>query len=243
MLNIMNNKWLDLSTNLDKVVEMPNIITEMKVIGHTPGTSIPVFAAVGDQQASLLGAGLGPNIAIVNAGTGGQVAKLVSNIPQTQNKIRPYFEEQYIETITHIPAGRFIAKFLRRANDHYGTNFDWTWLWQDSDFQITEPPSPKLDWNYDSFFGRYINEQKSICEAKNTFLGELSKNFTGALSKLDLKETELIILAGGVAQKWKIMKREIQNEFGIPIEVSTSAETTLNGLAILDSRTAKVDRT
>jgi glycerol kinase len=221
---------------------MPNIITEMKVIGHTPGTSIPVFAAVGDQQASLLGAGLGPNIAIVNAGTGGQVAKLVSNIPQNQNKIRPYFEEQYIETITHIPAGRFIAKFLARANDHYGTNFDWTWLLQDSDFQITEPPSPKLDWNYESFFERYINEQKSICEAKNTFLGELSKNFTGALSKLDLKETELIILAGGVAQKWKIMKREIQNEFGIPIEVSTSAETTLNGLAILDSRTAKVDR-
>lgn len=242
MLNIENNKWFGLSTSLDKAVAMPNIITEMKIIGHTSGTSIPVFVAVGDQQASLLGAGIAPNIAIVNAGTGGQVAKLVSNIPQTQNKVRPYFEGQYIETITHIPSGRFVAKFLARANVHYGTNFDWTWFWQDSDFQSEEPLPPRLDWNYESFFERYFIDQESICEAKNTFLGELIKNFTGALSNLDLKDTVLIVLAGGVAQKWKNMKLEIQNEFGVSVEISTSVETTLNGLAILDSRTVKVDR-
>lgn len=241
MLDIRNNRWLDLSTCPDKVIAMPKIMTEMKIIGHTPGTSFPVFAAVGDQQASLLGAGLAPNIAIVNAGTGGQVAKLLSNIPQTQNKVRPYFEEKYIETITHIPSGRFIAKFLARANDHYGTNFDWTWLWQDSSFQSTDRLSSKLDWDYESFFERYIDDQQDICEAKDVFLGELIKNFTGALSKFDLKDTEVIILAGGVAQKWQIMKQEIQNQFGISVEVSTSTETTLNGLAILDSRTTKVD--
>ena len=242
MLNIRNNKWLDLSSDLDKAVAMPRLIVEIEIIGYTPGTLIPVFVAVGDQQASLLGAGLAPNVAILNAGTGGQVAKLVPSIPQTQNKIRPYFEGQYVETITHIPSGRFIAKFLAGANEFYGTDFDWEWLWQDSEYQSTASMSPNLDWKYESFLDRYIHDQKSISEAKNSLLGELIMNFTIALKKLDLKNIKVIILAGGVAQKWKIMKREIQNESGISVEVSTSAETTLNGLAILDSRGAKVDR-
>ena len=240
MLNIKNNKWFDLSCGLDTAVAMPRVVMDMEIIGYSPEFSIPVLVAVGDQQASLLGAGLANGIAILNAGTGGQVAKLVTNMPQTKNKIRPYFEGKYMETITHIPSGRFIAKFLAKANDFHNTNFDWDWLWQDSEYSSSTLISPNLDWNYENFLDRYFNNQESIAKAKNIFLGELLKNFSVALTKLDLKDIKLIILAGGVAQKWKIMKQEIQKEFGISVKVSQSEETTLNGLAILESRIVKL---
>ncbi len=240
LLNIKNKKWIEFSPYLDKMVVMPNVLMKMELAGYIPESSIPVFVAVGDQQTSLLGAGLARDIAILNAGTGGQVAKLVSTIPQTPNKVRPYFGGQYIETITHIPSGRFIAKFLTQANELHGTNLDWKWLWTESRDPSPKPISPKIDWDYDTFLENYIYDQKKISEARDLFLSDLLNNFIIALMKLNLNDIERIILAGGVAQKWKLLQYEIHNKLEIDVEVSTSAETTLNGLAMLDSRAAKV---
>lgn len=242
ILNIKNNKWLKVSSDFQKAVLMPRVLTKLEPIGRTPRTSIPVLVAVGDQQASLLGAGLKPNTVILNAGTGGQVAKLVINLEQAANKVRPYFEGQYLETITHIPSGRFIAKFLAKAKEFHGANLDWNWMWQEFGFQHKTSTVHNLDWNYESFLDRYINDNISIYEAKNEFLSDVFMNFTAALAKLNINNAEKIILAGGVAQKWKIMQQEIQKEFGISVEVAISNETTLNGLAKLDLYTANLAR-
>jgi sugar (pentulose or hexulose) kinase len=235
MCDIQTSDWFHLSTELNLVMEMPKIIQKVGQIGQLSGTTIPVYVAVGDQQASLLGAGLAFNRAVLNAGTGGQVAKLLPNLQPTPNKLRPYFNGQYIETITHIPSGRFIEKFLALTNQFYGINLGWEWIWERWDYRNTAKLSRITDWEYDNFLDEFFKDKLSPEEAKNVFLADLLGNFSNALTKLDLTDIAVILLAGGVAQKLQAISSDILGGFGISVKTLTTAETTLNGLAKLSA--------
>lgn len=68
--------------------------------------TLKVFAAVGDQPCALLGAGLEPGELSLNASTGAQVSRLASRFGPSACQTRCYFGGLFLETITHIPAGR-----------------------------------------------------------------------------------------------------------------------------------------
>lgn len=74
---------------------------------------IPCYTPVGDQQAALAGACLGEDEISVNVGTGSQVSMLSEIIPVGDCQARPYFDNLYINTVTHIPAGRALNALLR----------------------------------------------------------------------------------------------------------------------------------
>jgi sedoheptulokinase len=74
--------------------------------------AIAVHLAVGDQQASLLGSGLGSKSSgSINMGTGAQVARLLEaeHAPGPW-ELRPYFGGLTIATVTGLPGGAFLAK-------------------------------------------------------------------------------------------------------------------------------------
>jgi sugar (pentulose or hexulose) kinase len=234
MIDIRFLTWLEMSSKFEKMVERPKILTKMERIGFLLGTEIPVHIAVGDQQASMLGSGLGLKVAVLNAGTGGQVAKLAPNLHSSSNKIRPYFNGQYIETITHIPSGRYLAKFLWEANQYFGTSFDWEWIWKTADYANIPNRSHISDWKFEEYLRDFFFDKLTAEEAKQVFMRDLSENFLRGLAELNLKDIQEITLAGGLAQRWKYISRVINEKFNTQVFAAITIETTLNGLAMLE---------
>ena len=76
---------------------------------------IPIYAAVGDQQAAILGIGARKNDAFINIGTGGQVGFVTDEFLPGQYETRPFFGGNYLRTVTQLPSGRAVnvlAHFL-----------------------------------------------------------------------------------------------------------------------------------
>ena len=236
LLRIPDLEWIRISSKYRSRVIMPELLKSTSKLGTLTGTTIPVFAAIGDQQASLLGAGLDLETCVLNAGTGGQVVKIILNTKYSANKIRPYFENVFIETITHIPSGRYIAKFLEECNKFFKVRHGWDWLWEENqshDFGIIQSVT---NWEFNSFLDKFFIDKPSPESARQVFLEELGKNFINALIKLEIAESKRIVLAGGVAQNWASMEQLISTKVGIPACRSSSIETTLKGLSQLSTQ-------
>lgn len=86
---------------------------------------VPVYCGVGDQQASLLGAGLRPDVVSVNLATGCQVS-LLSDDPHSPAQLRPYFDGTYLHTVTHLPAGRLLTAAVLKTRGALESS-DWQW--------------------------------------------------------------------------------------------------------------------
>lgn len=79
------------------------------------GKQIYAPPAIGDQQASLLGAGLEDDGSLsVNLGTGSQIS-VACGLPELSSlyQSRPFFKGLYLKTIPHIPAGRALNVYVR----------------------------------------------------------------------------------------------------------------------------------
>jgi len=236
LVRIPDLEWIEIYSEYANRIIMPKLLKSTSELGTLEGTSIPLFAAVGDQQASLLGAGLDLETCVLNAGTGGQVVKLISSSKDCTNKVRPYFENVFFETVTHIPSGRFVSKFLEECNEFFGTEHSWDWVWKDNQVYDLTNLEGITTWKFDSFLDNFFMDKGSAESAKRVFLRGLGENFIGALIKLELGATKRIILAGGVAQSWAPMEQLILTKVGIPAFRSPSIETTLNGLSKLSTQ-------
>lgn len=233
LVRIPEMDWIKFKGSLRDQVEMPEIVDEIRSIGNLNGTSVPVFIPIGDQQASILGVGISHERMVLNAGTGGQVVKLIGKHLKSNLKIRPFFKGEFVETITHIPSGRFLEKFLTKCNEHFEISYDWEWIWSDKNFNhhcLQESLSGISNWNYETFLEGYFEDKRCPLCARNKFLREFTGNFIVALERINAKETKEIVFAGGVAQKFRYLEQTCKEKYGLKISVSDSQETTLEGL-------------
>lgn len=110
---------------------LPEVTADIKELGTYHG--IPVYTALGDNQASFLGAiGMQENVWQVNVGTGGQLSVLSEQHFEAPGiEARPYLKKKYILTGAILCAGRAYAileGFFKRyaeamgleANEQYG---------------------------------------------------------------------------------------------------------------------------
>jgi len=91
-----------LQTNLEfcrVTTDVKECLGQITLLGNT----INVYGGIGDLQAALYGAGLAPGGAVVNLGTGSQVAVLPAN---PGNELRPFVHGDSAGVVTHIPGGR-----------------------------------------------------------------------------------------------------------------------------------------
>ncbi len=71
---------------------------------------IPIFGGVGDMYAAILGAGIGEKDICINIGTGSQVSRLIKKPSDVRNELRHFFFKQWLDVVTHIPAGEMLNK-------------------------------------------------------------------------------------------------------------------------------------
>jgi sugar (pentulose or hexulose) kinase len=154
--DVFNNQWdKNLIALAGNGFTFPKVYSELKILGYSKKYDLEVFCGVGDQQASLFGAGLTSDKLVVNIGTGGQVAGLQGQFETDGNyQIRPYFNGERIRTITHLPSGRALKAFVEFV---FGENAS------DSDYEafIKNPSTQKFDW------GNYGADIKQIIEKEN----------------------------------------------------------------------------
>ncbi|MBL8699890.1 MAG: hypothetical protein JNK67_16040 [Alphaproteobacteria bacterium] len=89
----------------------PELAGEEEPVGQVvaEGRRIDAFAAIGDQQAALFGIELGPTELSINASTGSQVSQVTSTFQPGDCQSRCWFGGKFLNTVTHIPAGRSLA--------------------------------------------------------------------------------------------------------------------------------------
>jgi sugar (pentulose or hexulose) kinase len=187
---------------------------------------------VGDQQASLFGAGLTSDKLVVNIGTGGQVAGLQGQFETDGNyQIRPYFNGEKIRTITHLPSGRALKSFVEFV---FGENAS------DSDYEAF------INMAGDANEGRIIEisnfdetiellkergSPKDIEGLAGAFFHSLIEIYAKSISTLDLEGD--LIFAGGVGQKVRIISTGLSALTSREFYISDTDETTLEGLRLL----------
>jgi sugar (pentulose or hexulose) kinase len=212
-------------------LSFPKISRNTISIGHLQGTSIPVFTPVGDQQASLNGSGLDDFSIIVNIGTGGQVAKLGTIEEAKENQVRPYFDNRFIITKTHLPSGRLIKNFLKNLLGNQPSEKDFNLL-KDIEFKkskyIFEPIL-----NFTESHIEYLKDNYGYEKSIEIFLANLSKEYEKSIQDLGFSQKEKLVFAGGVGQKIKYISKFIEDKFPLQVEIAQTQETTLKGLANL----------
>jgi xylulokinase len=126
-------------------LSLPLVSSDLIVIGQSKSIGCPVYTAVGDHQASLLGVGLEYGELSINIATGSQVSILASSPTGVTGQTRPYFHESLLRTITHLPAGRSLNALLALLTQLGGPKGDELWSIMASEVANTPTTTAEAD--------------------------------------------------------------------------------------------------
>jgi xylulokinase len=225
--NLKSKKWENefIESNAT-AIDWPPVSDTLSKIGFNENLNCEVFTSVGDQQASLHGAGLSPNNIVVNIGTGGQVAAIRNLDLTTKLQTRPYFFGKFIQTRTHLPAGRAISNYVRNLYPGIPLEKGFNKFEYESEtFNTNHFISPVLEGN--NLFEKHLNRQ----EIPGAIANGISAVYRSAINELNQDANSEIVFAGGIGQKMQSLQKRIyaNNKF----KIASAQETTLQGLMLL----------
>ena len=168
--------------------------------------ALRVFTGLGDQQAALWGAGLGETQVSVNLATGCQVS-ILSDDFTTAVQTRPYVDDHYLHTVTHLPAGRLLTAAVVQA---FGDASADSWSRAVAD----------------------CSRNGLLLEAVDT----IAQGVAGAVDRLGASGRE-VLFSGGLVQRFAPLREEVLTRLGNPPwQVFPGEDAALAGLAALEHR-------
>ena len=210
-------------------VEWPRVTRWNEIVGDYK--NLPVYSPIGDQQAALLGANLQPGELSLNIGTGSQVSVLVDEFRSGDFKLRPFIDENYLATITHIPAGR-VLNYLQKAINT---------PWPEIDKAVDRLEKTDLIVELSFYNGRIENIRESNFTAGHLFLAayeNMAANYLAAAQRLFPNgDWGPLVLSGGLAHKAARLRTLIAGKLNRDYRLSGSEDETLSGLARLAAGT------
>lgn len=238
MFNVETRSKMDsLKDFFTHQLNFPEVTGEFIKVGKSFWGKSDIMIGVGDQQASLYGSKLAPEIVVINIGTGGQIASLLSNSPKSPDlQVRPYFENRLIQTRTHLPAGRAINAYLSALTIRDTQLINYGHLYN---LEIEEPSAlvPRDVSNFESDALR-IQNPKDLREAEDTAREIIYGFFVvyrDTLKKFEVQPSQNLTFAGGVGQNFKALQNLLIQEFKLDLQIANTQESTLQGLARLIS--------
>lgn len=234
---------LEAINGFDYQLSFNNVCQEIEIAGfyNKTGKQIPIFCGVGDHQCAVFGAGNDEQSISFNLGTGSQIS-IVAQIAQSETDVRPFFEGQYLHTVTHIPSGRAFLEYIGFIEALSQNKTVWD-KFNTLSLPEVEASSLKFDLaifgsaaNFNDYRGiSHITEKSLNLE---NYLASLLKSYAEQYPEI-LKKFAInnkvckIILSGGIAHKIPALKDYFNKYTPYQTEVSTSLEETLSGLARL----------
>ena len=102
-------------------IEYPEIVNDDDnlILGNIESNNhqIPLTCFIGDLQAACLGSNLCEDDLLLNIGTGSQIISFFQGKFSFGKELRPYFKNNLLECITHIPAGRHFTNWCNHLID------------------------------------------------------------------------------------------------------------------------------
>ncbi|MBQ0066398.1 MAG: hypothetical protein KBT48_11605 [Firmicutes bacterium] len=110
---------------------LPKFTSNIEILGKYKG--IPVTCAIGDNQASFLGALKDDSFVLLNMGTGGQISVKSNTICQGNGiETRPYLNQEYLLVASSLCGGRayailenFFRSIFKDATGNESSQYEW----------------------------------------------------------------------------------------------------------------------
>ncbi len=237
LLNLPRNDWhyyAWASFGLD-VLDWPNLGNAWNVAGtwKVRGQEIPCYPPIGDHQAALAGALLNSGELSLNISTGSQISLLTDEFVPGNYQTRPYLDGRYLNTITHLPAGRSLDVLVKLVNKP----------WPEIIKAAEAAPDTDLSANL-TFFEGPLGSRGSISNitTENLSVGTLFRaafrnmaaNYATCAARLSSeKNWDRIVFSGGLAQKLPLLRQFILEKLPSESRLCSSAEDTLLGLLVI----------
>ena len=215
--------------------------------GHPIGTAtitghrFVCHAPVGDQQCSLLGAGIRSGDLSVNISTGSQVS-LRTDAPRPGDfQVRPYPGGGWLSTIVQVPAGRSLAVLVDLLTELGGGGPD---PWEAVAAAVEKVPETDLRVNL-TFFGGPFGDRGSVANVgeHNLSVGHLftaafrdmATNYAACAARLAPgRDWRRVVFSGGLAHRFPTLRAAVLQTLGTDAHrVCDSTEDTLTGLLVL----------
>ena len=231
---------------------LPKVTAEEEILGYT-GAGCAVAVAIGDNQASFLGAvGAGADT-LINIGTGSQISKWVDHPVSLEGlECRPYLDHNYLIVGSSLCGGssyhllmRFLDETVREMSQG-GCRIDNIMQQMDRAAEEAERsaiPPLKVDTRFRGT--RACPEKRgsiSNIQWDNFTVGNLCLSFLrGICEELygfytgmgNGREKKFYVASGNAARNSEILRRIMQQVFGAPIRIPQNAEEAAYGAAAL----------
>lgn len=211
------------------------------------GRVLECYASIGDQQAALRGIDLQADELSVNMSTGAQVSRITATFEPADCQTRCWFNGQFLNTITHIPAGRSLTvleALLTELSRSAGLSLTDSWqLISDACEAAGDSGGLRCDL---SFFAGALGNEGSLSgittenltvgrlfQAAFDFMAESAARCATRLSPATAWER--VAVSGGLVQSFPALQRKLAARLPWPIRAVAGTEETLTGLMKLDA--------
>jgi xylulokinase len=218
---------------------LPRVSWTPQVIGVHGASGAAVVTPVGDQQASLLGAGISEGVTAFNISTGGQVARLAAGGNASDRaQTRPFFDGVMLQTRTNLPAGRALTHGVALLSRGRADDEAWRWA---AEAAVTPAPYA-LPGAYPTFPSVAGGGWSGITEANSpedlirALVAALAAPYVDGAVDVGFRPTDELLFCGGVAQRFAPLCAAIQSGMDRPAKVASGGDMALRGLAVLAGR-------
>lgn len=220
------------------------------------GKRLPAPPPVGDHQCALVGALLRSGELSLNVSTGSQISIITPTFVAGSYETRPYFDGQYLQTISQIPAGRALTDLVNLLTElAVAEGVELTDPWGTIAARVETTPDTDVEVGL-SFFDTLLGSEGHLLHLRedNLTVGHLfrgaframARNFYSCADLLAPPEQPVrLVYSGGLVQRFASLRQEIEAQFNLPARLSPTDEDTLLGLLALalvtHGRAASVD--
>lgn len=198
---------------------------------------LPCYSPVGDHQCAVLGTQIIEGELSINVSTGAQVATLMKGCVPGDYQTRPYVDGRYLNTITHIPAGRalnMLVDVLMELPRHAGVSVGDPWPLIEQAVRAVTETDIKVDLSfYRSAVG--VRGMLGNLSAENLHVGHIfrgafesmAENFFACSQRLAASAFKRLVFSGGLVQKSAALRSIICERFQLPHRMGGTEETML----------------
>ena len=212
------------------------------------GREIPLYAAVGDHQAAVLGCGAAGGDLVINIGTGGQISFVDDDLSLHSNyETRPYFSGRTMRALTQLPSGRTLNVLM---NHILNVGKEVFGLDQTADAKIWARVNELAEEAVNTASGRALEIDASFFTSEGGLIRKIDTGnlttgslflaayrhmadcYFDAFRQLGLEGCSLngIIGAGGVLRKTPLIQRLLAERLGLGLKLSSGSEDVMFGL-------------
>ena len=217
--------------------QLPEISGDVVTIG---GHSRPCcLTPVGDQQAALLGIGVGRSEMSFNVATGAQVARVADRGDGTEAQVRPFFDQRFLHTVTHIPAGRALNAWLGLLTELSEGDASLEDQWDRVIERSRQRERSDMKFNlalFDSADGltgsvrNILEDDLTVGEFMGAALARLAESLAFHAGRVGWDGVDTAVYSGGWLREGRLVGESLASQLPVPVRRHPDHEDALAGL-------------